>query len=154
VVLAVAGGSGRFQHVTQRYVIGTVRVKLDRAPRGVVGRQSADRSTTFSLATYDTGDAFEHTAAEGFVKLWACASRVGPGASHSFPRGRSDSGRTAVGGPVLDWTRRAMQAFGNSLPFDQRMWREDIAATAAHARGSSGRDPDAGRARRHLRCVG
>jgi argininosuccinate lyase len=28
-----------------------------------------------------------------------------------------------------------MQAFGNSLPFDQRMWREDIAATAAHARG-------------------
>jgi argininosuccinate lyase len=28
----------------------------------------------------------------------------------------------------------AMQAFGDSLPFDQRMWREDIAATAAHAR--------------------
>jgi argininosuccinate lyase len=28
----------------------------------------------------------------------------------------------------------AMQAFGNSLPFDQRMWREDIAATGAHAR--------------------
>jgi argininosuccinate lyase len=28
-----------------------------------------------------------------------------------------------------------MKAFGDSLPFDQRMWREDIAATAAHARG-------------------
>jgi argininosuccinate lyase len=27
-----------------------------------------------------------------------------------------------------------MKAFGDSLPFDQRMWREDIAATKAHAR--------------------
>jgi len=27
-----------------------------------------------------------------------------------------------------------MQAFGNSLGFDRRMWREDLAATAAHAR--------------------
>ena len=27
-----------------------------------------------------------------------------------------------------------MQAFGDSLPVDQRMWREDIAATGAHAR--------------------
>ena len=59
-----------FNASTQRYVSGTVRVKLEPGSARVVGRQSAGSLYDMALATYDTGDAFDHTSAEGFVKLW------------------------------------------------------------------------------------
>jgi len=59
-----------FNASTQRHVSGTVRVKLEPSSARVVGRQSAGSLYDMSLATYDTGDAFDHAAAEGFVKLW------------------------------------------------------------------------------------
>ncbi|MEX0868745.1 MAG: argininosuccinate synthase [Nitriliruptoraceae bacterium] len=53
------------------YVNGEVRVKLFKGSATVVGRRS-DASGLYSLemATYDEGDQFDQTLAEGFVKLW------------------------------------------------------------------------------------
>jgi argininosuccinate synthase len=54
---------------TQRLVTGAVRVKLSRGTATVVGRKSPLALYQYSLATYEKGDAFEHRAAEGFIKL-------------------------------------------------------------------------------------
>jgi len=56
---------------TQRFVSGTVRVKLSRGHCAIVGRRSEDSLYNHSLATYDSGDQFDHNAALGFIKLWS-----------------------------------------------------------------------------------
>ena len=56
---------------TQRFVSGTVRVKLSRGHCAVVGRRSEHSLYNHSLATYDSGDQFDHNAALGFIKLWS-----------------------------------------------------------------------------------
>jgi len=53
----------------QRFVTGTVRVKLFKGTCSVVGRKSPLSLYSHSLATYDTGDTFEHDAAVGFIKI-------------------------------------------------------------------------------------
>jgi argininosuccinate synthase len=54
-----------------RYVNGEVRVELFKGHATVVGRRSDTSSLYhFEMATYDTGDQFDQTLAEGFVKLW------------------------------------------------------------------------------------
>jgi argininosuccinate synthase len=55
---------------SQRYVTGTVRVKLFKGTAAVVGRKSPWSLYTLSLATYDKGDKFNQKAAEGFIHLW------------------------------------------------------------------------------------
>lgn len=55
---------------TQRFVSGVVRVKLSAGQCMVVGRKSEHSLYSHSLATYDTGDQFDHNAALGFIKLW------------------------------------------------------------------------------------
>ena len=55
---------------TQRFVSGIVRVKLSSGQCAVVGRKSEHSLYSHSLATYDTGDQFDHNAALGFIKLW------------------------------------------------------------------------------------
>jgi argininosuccinate synthase len=66
-------------------VTGEATVKLYKGQASVVGRRS-DRSLYVpDLATYDEGDRFDHTKAEGFVQLWGLptkvwAQRQGPGA--------------------------------------------------------------------------
>jgi argininosuccinate synthase len=55
---------------TQRFVSGVVRVKLSSGQCAVVGRKSEHSLYSHSLATYDTGDQFDHNAALGFIKLW------------------------------------------------------------------------------------
>jgi argininosuccinate synthase len=59
-----------FIQSTEQYVNGTVRVKIESGSVRVVGRKSAASLYEMSLATYDRDDAFDHKAAEGFVKLW------------------------------------------------------------------------------------
>ncbi|MEX2270737.1 MAG: argininosuccinate synthase [Vicinamibacterales bacterium] len=54
----------------QERVTGTVRLKLFKGDCRVVGRKSPYALYDHALATYDAGDAFDHTAAEGFVKIW------------------------------------------------------------------------------------
>lgn len=55
---------------TQRYVTGTVRVKLHKGNATVVGRKSPYSLYQLSLATYDKGDLFDQNAAPGFIHIW------------------------------------------------------------------------------------
>ena len=55
---------------TQRYVSGVVRMKLSNGHCTVVGRKSEHSLYNHQLATYDSGDQFDHNAALGFIKLW------------------------------------------------------------------------------------
>lgn len=55
---------------SQRYVTGTVRVKLYKGAITIVGRKSPWSLYNLSLATYDKGDKFDQKAAEGFIHLW------------------------------------------------------------------------------------
>jgi len=54
----------------QPRVSGTIRLKLYKGDCRVVGRKSAFALYEHSLATYDDGDTFDHSAAEGFIKIW------------------------------------------------------------------------------------
>jgi len=55
---------------SQRYVTGTVRTKLFKGHATVVGRKSPKSLYNIGLATYDKGDRFDQSAAEGFIRLW------------------------------------------------------------------------------------
>ncbi|MCL4531637.1 MAG: argininosuccinate synthase [Actinobacteria bacterium] len=61
---------------SQRYVTGTIRVKLFKGIAKVVGRQSPKALYVPALATYDRGDAFDHSAAVGFIKLWGLSLKT------------------------------------------------------------------------------
>ena len=55
---------------SQRYVTGTVRMKLFKGHSTVVGRKSPKSLYNLSLATYDKGDQFDQSASVGFIHLW------------------------------------------------------------------------------------
>lgn len=59
-----------FVSKVQERVNGTARVKLYRGDCRIVGRRSPNALYDSELATYDEGDAFDHSAAEGFIKIW------------------------------------------------------------------------------------
>jgi argininosuccinate synthase len=61
---------------TQRHVSGTVRIKLHKGTAAVVGRKSPRSLYDFSLATYDSEDQFDRTAAVGFISIWGLPARV------------------------------------------------------------------------------
>ncbi|HOO57427.1 MAG TPA: argininosuccinate synthase [bacterium] len=61
---------------TQQNVTGTVRVKLFRGNSVVVGRKSPNSLYRWELATYDTGDQFNHADSEGFISIWGLPERV------------------------------------------------------------------------------
>ncbi|HVL33097.1 MAG TPA: argininosuccinate synthase [Actinomycetota bacterium] len=61
---------------SQRPVSGEVRVRLHRGVATVEGRRSDTALYSHGLATYDEGDAFDHAAAAGFVKLWGLPLKV------------------------------------------------------------------------------
>ncbi|MGH2708130.1 MAG: argininosuccinate synthase, partial [Actinomycetota bacterium] len=58
---------------TQHDVNGTVRLRLEPGAARVVGRSSEGSLYDLALATYERGDAFDHTAGAGFIKLWGLA---------------------------------------------------------------------------------
>jgi argininosuccinate synthase len=59
-----------FVGTIQPTVTGEVRLRLSKGECRVVGRRSPYALYDHSLATYDAGDRFDHSAAEGFIKLW------------------------------------------------------------------------------------
>ncbi|MEB3276604.1 MAG: argininosuccinate synthase, partial [Cyanobacteriota bacterium] len=62
---------------TQLSVNGSVRVKLHKGSATVVGRSSAaDSLYVDAMATYDSGDRFDHRAAEGFIYVWGLPTRL------------------------------------------------------------------------------
>ncbi len=65
-----------FVDQTQVNVTGTVRVKMHRGQMMIVGRKSPYSLYDLSLATYDTGDGYNHAAAAGFIELWGLPVRT------------------------------------------------------------------------------
>ena len=55
---------------SQRVVNGQVRLRLDHGNAIVAGRRSDDSLYDRTLATYDAGDAFDHAAAVGFIRIF------------------------------------------------------------------------------------
>jgi argininosuccinate synthase len=65
-----------FVDETQKVVSGVIRVKLHKGNHTVVGRKSVHSLYNEELATYSKGDAFDHNAAVGFIKLWGLTTKV------------------------------------------------------------------------------
>jgi argininosuccinate synthase len=65
-----------FIEETQKTVTGTIRVKLHKGNHTVVGRKSPFSLYNEELATYSKGDAFDHNAAVGFIKIWGLPTKV------------------------------------------------------------------------------
>jgi argininosuccinate synthase len=61
---------------TQRYVTGTVRLKLFKGSCRVVGRKSPKSLYSYGLATYDKGDQFDQSASPGFIHIWGLPVRT------------------------------------------------------------------------------
>jgi len=55
---------------TQKNVTGSVKVKLLKGVVSVVGRKSPHSLYKKEMATYDQGDKFDRSIAEGFIKVW------------------------------------------------------------------------------------
>ncbi len=60
----------------QRFVSGQVRVKLFKGKATVVGRKSEHSLYSKKLATYESGDNFDHDAAKGFIRLWGLGQQT------------------------------------------------------------------------------
>jgi argininosuccinate synthase len=61
---------------TQRFVTGTVRLKLFKGNCTVVGRKSPYSLYSYALATYDRGDVFDQSASPGFIHIWGLPVRT------------------------------------------------------------------------------
>jgi argininosuccinate synthase len=61
---------------TQRTVSGDVRLTLHGGRAVVTGRRSAASLYDYGLATYDTGDTFDQSAARGFIELFGLPYRL------------------------------------------------------------------------------
>jgi argininosuccinate synthase len=61
---------------SQRFVSGTVRLKLHKGSLTVVGRKSPYSLYRHELATYDKGDIFDQSASAGFIHLWGLPARI------------------------------------------------------------------------------
>jgi argininosuccinate synthase len=61
---------------TQRFVSGTVRVKLLKGTSMVVGRKSPYSLYSFKLATYDKEDIFDQRNSVGFIQLWGLPTKT------------------------------------------------------------------------------
>jgi len=61
---------------TQRFVNGTVRLKLFKGICSVVGRKSPYSLYSYGLATYDKGDQFDQSASAGFIHIWGLPVRT------------------------------------------------------------------------------
>lgn len=65
------GALDAFMDEANQYVNGEVRVELFKGNATVTGRRSADSGLySLEMATYDEGDQFDQSLAEGFVRLW------------------------------------------------------------------------------------
>jgi argininosuccinate synthase len=61
---------------SQRSVTGEVRLELSPGRCQVTGRRSPHPLYRPDLATYDSGDSFDHEAGRGFVALWGLPART------------------------------------------------------------------------------
>jgi len=65
-----------FVDSSQEHVTGDIRLRLANGAAVATGRRGAGSLYDFELATYDTGDTFDQSLAQGFVQLWGMPSRI------------------------------------------------------------------------------
>ncbi len=65
-----------FIESSQENVTGDIRMVLHAGTATVNGRRSGESLYSFDLATYDTGDAFDQSAAKGFVQLHGLSTQI------------------------------------------------------------------------------
>ncbi|MGW0815120.1 argininosuccinate synthase [Streptomyces viridiviolaceus] len=65
-----------FVNEAGRHVCGDVRMTLHGGRAVVTGRRSERSLYDFHLATYDTGDTFDQSAAKGFIDLHSLSSKI------------------------------------------------------------------------------
>ncbi|AAW39470.1 argininosuccinate synthase [Dehalococcoides mccartyi] len=65
-----------FIESSQRFVSGTVRLKLSKGSFRVVGRKSPYSLYHKGMATYDKGDQFDPSSAVGFITLWGLQAKL------------------------------------------------------------------------------
>jgi len=61
---------------TQKFVTGTVKMKLHKGSCTVVGRKSPTSLYDAGLSTYAEGDSFDHSSAVGFIYCWGLPDRT------------------------------------------------------------------------------
>jgi argininosuccinate synthase len=83
-----------FVDKVQERVTGIVRLKLFRGDCRVVGRKSPFGLYEHTLATYDAGDTFDQSAAEGFIKIFGLPVET------TARKAPSDRRQAAVVGPA------------------------------------------------------
>ena len=66
-----------FINETQKNVTGTVKVKMLKGVANVVSRKSPYSLYRKEMATYDKGDKFDRSIAEGFIKVWGMPYKKG-----------------------------------------------------------------------------
>ena len=73
----------------QERVTGLIRMKLFKGDCRIVGRKSPYALYDHALSTYDAGDAFDHSAAAGFIKVFGLpvetSARTSPRAARPTP---------------------------------------------------------------------
>ncbi|GIG27099.1 argininosuccinate synthase [Cellulomonas denverensis] len=72
---------------TQRYVSGEIRMELHGGRATVTGRRSDSGLYDFNLATYDTGDSFDQSAARGFIEIYGLSSKLAAARDVKFGNG-------------------------------------------------------------------
>jgi argininosuccinate synthase len=70
------GAIDAYVDATQTHVSGDVRLRFEPGACTVVGRRSPYSLYDLSLATYGSGDAFDHRHAEGYVRLYGLPLKV------------------------------------------------------------------------------
>ncbi len=66
-----------FINSTQKQVSGVAKVKLLKGVASVVSRKSPYSLYSKEMATYDKGDKFDRSVAEGFIKVWGMPYKKG-----------------------------------------------------------------------------
>ena len=64
---------------SQQTVTGDIRLTLHAGRAVVTGRRSAASLYDYALATYDSGDTFDQSAARGFIDIYGLSSRLAAG---------------------------------------------------------------------------
>jgi argininosuccinate synthase len=98
-----------FVATMQPQVTGQVRLRLFKGEYRVVGRRSPYALYDHSLATYEKGDAFDHAAAEGFIKLWGL-----PVETVARQSAKLQAGRRAPRVSAADGLRRVVSGHGRA----------------------------------------
>jgi len=88
-----------FVQNVQPRVTGTIRLKLYKGDCRCVGRKSPFALYDRDLATYDTGDTFDHAAAEGFIKIWGLPVETAANNARRRAAERAERSAAPVPGP-------------------------------------------------------